>query len=252
MRTSGGTVEYSGFLSNEELFGLVEARADVTALRLIDGEEKIHLMALSFQAETVSEADWLQFLGPSVVAVTDYGNERLVGKITFTKPSGRTVTVQTTLSPSDTPYFLDSEAWNPFANQPQTTLCEKLAGGKEKISFFDQPIGNFAALVDTLIPFLQGFKKELEIRREKTGRIGELPEFLILIAEFYSYLVLKNTAIYLIRWQVEYQVLVSPSEGLVHSDYRQRVLDDECGPVVGLAGEHHAILQQAFPAANIR
>ena len=64
---SDGTVGHSGFLSHAELFGLVEAKTDVTALRSIDREEKIHQVALSFQARTVGEANWLQFLGPSVV-----------------------------------------------------------------------------------------------------------------------------------------------------------------------------------------
>jgi hypothetical protein len=66
---SAGTVEHSGFLSHAELFGLVEAKTDVTALRSIDREEKIHQVALSFQARTVGEANWLQLWGPSVVGV---------------------------------------------------------------------------------------------------------------------------------------------------------------------------------------
>jgi len=128
---SDGTVGHSGFLSHAELFGLVEAKTDVTALRSIDREEKIHQVALSFQARTVGEANWLQFLGPSVVGVFSRGSERLVGELAFNE---RRVKVKTSLSPGDTPYFLDSEG-NPFANRPKTTLCEELASGQEKIPF---------------------------------------------------------------------------------------------------------------------
>ena len=86
---SDGTVGHSGFLSHAELFGLVEAKTDVTALRSIDREEKIHQVALSFQARTVGEANWLQFLGPSVVGVFSRGSERLVGELALTRDVSR-------------------------------------------------------------------------------------------------------------------------------------------------------------------
>jgi hypothetical protein len=60
---SGGTVGHSGFLSHAELFGLVEAKTDVTALRFIDGEKKLHQVALSFQARTVGAANLVAILG---------------------------------------------------------------------------------------------------------------------------------------------------------------------------------------------
>ena len=262
---SGGTVGHSGFLSHAELFGLVEATTDVTALRLIDREKKLHQVALSFQARTVGGANWLQFLGPSVVGVFSRGRERLVGELAFNE--GR-VKVTTTLSPGDTPYFLDSED-DPFANRPETTLCEKLLSGQEKITFFDQPIADNVAI--QLTPFSQSIADKIAKGHPLEKRRG-LPLSLILIAEFYSYLVLEEktplptargffgSAVYLIRWQVENEVVVGPSGGVVPDDpgdelgqaHRQFVLDTECGPVGGLAGEHHAILQKAFPNANVR
>jgi hypothetical protein len=67
---SGGRVVHSGFPNHPDFFGLVEARAGVH-VQLRDNPKPIpHNMVLSFEAERVSEANWLQFLGPSVLAVT--------------------------------------------------------------------------------------------------------------------------------------------------------------------------------------
>jgi hypothetical protein len=235
---TGGTVEHSGFPNHPGFFGLVEAKARVDVWFAGKDEPVPKNMVLSYEAKTVSEANWLQFLGPSVVAFTDQGDQRLVGDVTFTKPrSGTTKTVKTALLPIDTPYFLDSEPSSPFASSLDTALCEGLASGMEKISFFDQPIGNIDGAKAALTPFLLTFEKEK----------GFLPDLLVLVAEFYSYLVVRNTTIYLIRWKAEHEFLVVPETKLLDQNiYRQFVLDDECGPVAGI-GNHRAVLEKAFP-----
>jgi hypothetical protein len=160
-----------------------------------------------------------------------------VGRVTFTKPrSGRRVTVETALLPGDTPYFLDSETSGPFASSLDTAMCQRLASGKERISFFDQPIGNIAGAEKELMPFLLSFEQ----------LNGTTPEALILVAEFYSYLVVKKTTVYLIRWQAEHEFHVPQSGILLQADYRRFALNDDCGPVAGI-GNHRAILEQAFP-----
>lgn len=238
---SSGRVGHSGFPYHPTFFGLVQA---VAGVHVSSGDKTIpHNMVLSFEGDSVSEANWLQFLGPSVVAFTDQGEKRLVGKVTFTKPiSKEEVTVETTLLPSETHYVLDSEPSRPFASSPDTALCESLSSGKEKISFFDQPIGNMEGAKKALAPFLRDFEK----------LNGHIPEALVLVAEFYSYLVVKNTTIYLIRWKAEHEFLVVPeTKELLQADYRQFVLDEECGPVAGI-GNHRAVLEKAFPGEIIR
>ena len=124
------------------------------------------------------------------------------------------------------------------ATSPDSAQCESLASGKEKISFFDQPIGNMAGVRATLMPFLVAFEKVN----------GHFPEVLTLVAEFYSYLVVRNTTIYLIRWNAEneFQFVPKIQDLAQEGSYRQFVLDDECGPVAGI-GNHRAILEKAFP-----
>ena len=140
-------------------------------------------MVLSFEADDVTAANWLQFSGASVVAVTDQGDKRLAGKIIMTKPISKTpVSVVTTILPSNTPYILDSEISSPFASSRYTALCDSLPGGKEKISFFDQPIGNVDGARAALTPFLADFEK----------RNGGVLEALVLAVDFYSYLVQCN------------------------------------------------------------
>jgi hypothetical protein len=233
---SSGKVEHSGFPFHPKFFGRVQG---VTGVHVWVGEKAIaHNMVLSFEANDVSQANWLQFLGASVVAVTDKGDKRLAGRITFTKPVSKTpVSVETTVLPSDTQYMLDSEVSGPFASSRHTAVCESLSSGKEKISFFDQPIGNIDGASKALSPFLADFEN---------SNSGVL-EALVLAADFYSYLVVSNTTIYLIRWKAEHEFLVTPEgKELLQADYRQFVLDDECGPVAGI-GDHRAILENAFP-----
>jgi hypothetical protein len=154
---SSGRVEHSGYPYHPKFFGLVRA---VTGVHVWVGDKPIaHNMVLSFEIDDVTEANWLQFLGASVVAVTDQGDKRLVGVVTFTKPiSKERVTVRTTRLPSNTQYVLDSETSSPFASSRDTALCERLPSGKEKISFFDQPIGNVDGAKEALTPFLLDFE----------------------------------------------------------------------------------------------
>ena len=123
---SAGTVEHSGFLSHAELFGLVEAKTDVTALRSIDREEKIHQVALSFQARTVGEAKigcncggpalW----GSSAGEVSGWSeNSPLTRDVSRSRQAYR---------PGDTPYFLDSEATRSRIGPRQLYARSLLAG----------------------------------------------------------------------------------------------------------------------------
>jgi hypothetical protein len=206
---SSGRVEHSGFPYHPKFFGLVQAVAGFMYRR--GTRRSLTTWCCLFEADSISEANWLQFLGPSVVAFTDRGEKRLVGKVTFTKPiSKEEVTVETTLLPSETHYVLDSEPSSPFASSPDTALCESLSSGKEKISFFDQPIGNIEGAKKALTPFLHDF-----------GKLnGHIPEALVLVAEFYSYLVVRNTTIYLIRWKADHEFLVVPeTKELLQADY---------------------------------
>ena len=156
----------------------------------------------------------------------------------MTKPISKTpVSVVTTILPSNTPYILDSEISSPFASSRYTALCDSLPGGKEKISFFDQPIGNVDGARAALTLFLADFEK----------RNGGVLEALVLAVDFYSYLVVRNTTVYLIRWQAEHEFQVTPeTKELLQADYRQFFLDEECGPVAGI-GNHRAVLEKAFP-----
>jgi hypothetical protein len=47
-----------------------------------------------------------------------------------------------------------------FANRPKTTLCEELASGQEKITFFDQPIADNAVVQLTL--FLSSIEDKID------------------------------------------------------------------------------------------
>jgi hypothetical protein len=158
------------------------------------------------------------------VGVFSRGSERLVGELEFSE--GR-VKVTTSLSPGDTPYFLDKED-DLFANRPETTLCENLASGQEKITFFDLPIADNVAV--QLTPFSKSIGDKIAEGHPLEKRRG-LPLALILVAEFYSYLVLEEntplpatqgskvfSAVYLIRWQVEHEVVVGPTGGVVPDD----------------------------------
>jgi len=51
-------------------------------------------------------------------------------------------------------------ARQPFANRPKTTLCEELASGQEKITFFDQPIADNAVVQLTL--FLSSIEDKID------------------------------------------------------------------------------------------
>ena len=59
---------------------------------------------------------------------------------------------------------------------------------------------------------------------------GTTPDALVLIAEFYSHLVVSNTTVYLIRQKAEQEFLAVPeTKELLQADTRQFVLDDESG-----------------------
>ncbi|NEP68990.1 hypothetical protein [Moorena sp. SIO3A5] len=239
VKVSDGTIGHSG----EFFAGWVEVKTGVTVTRISPPEKQIHQVALSYEGKNANQANWLQFLGPSVLAVTSQGYERLVGDLTFGKSTKRRITLRTTLSPGDTPYYLDSDT-SPFANRPITTFCEKFASGQEKMTFFDRPIADVGDVIHFLDPFNKSFN----------SANGFFPESVILIADFYSYLVLDKTAVYLIRWQVEHEVMVNVGGVLLGSsnDYRQKILDAECGQVVGLPTNHYQILRRVFPGVHIR